>query len=53
MATDRRLFQIEAVGYSGVIKSLEKQIENEHEVWKEIVSKHGLRENNHSKLASA
>ncbi len=46
-------FQIETVGYTGEINSLEKQMENDQEVWKEIASKNNLKECNLSKLASA
>lgn len=46
-------FQVETVGYTGEIRSLEKQMENDDEVWKDIASKYNLKESKLSKLASA
>lgn len=46
-------FQLECVGYTGEIRSLEKQMEHEEELWKKMTSKYNLKENNLLKLASA
>lgn len=46
-------FKIESVGYTGEILPLEKQMENDEKIWKEIASRNNLKENDLSKLASA
>ncbi|MGM1056467.1 MAG: SDR family oxidoreductase [Bacteroidota bacterium] len=46
-------FQVETVGYTGEIRPLEKQMENDDELWKEIAAKYNLKERNLSELASA
>lgn len=46
-------FQVETKGYTGEIKSLEKQMEGDEDMWKDMASKYNLKESNLSKLASA
>lgn len=46
-------FQVETQGYTGEIRSLEKQMEGDGDVWKEMALKYSLKENRLSKLASA
>lgn len=46
-------FGIEAIGYEGSIQPLEKEMENDAEVWKGIAEKYQLKEADLSKLASA
>lgn len=46
-------FGVNATGYQGKINSLEKQMENDDEVWKAIAEKYDLTENDLSRLASA
>lgn len=46
-------FQVETQGYTGEIKSLEKQMEGDGDVWEKMASKYNLKENRLSKLASA
>lgn len=46
-------FDIEAVGFENEIKPLEKEMQNNHEIWKTIAEKYGLKENNLDRLSSA
>ncbi len=46
-------FGIEAEGFSGKIRPLEKELENDHEIWTAIAKKHNLRESNLNRLSSA
>jgi nucleoside-diphosphate-sugar epimerase len=46
-------FGVEAVGFGGSIQSLEKEIENDGAIWKEIAQKYELKEKSLSRLASA
>jgi hypothetical protein len=44
---------MEAVGYDGVIRPLEKEIAGDAQLWKEIAEKHNLKEDDLNRLASA
>ncbi|GAA4165803.1 SDR family oxidoreductase [Chryseobacterium ginsenosidimutans] len=46
-------FQIEAVGFDNEIKPLEKEMENDQEIWRQIAQKYGLKEENLTRLSSA
>lgn len=46
-------FEIEAVGFDNETRPLEKEIENDQEVWKEIAQKYSLKEENLNRLSSA
>ncbi|QQQ28686.1 SDR family oxidoreductase [Chryseobacterium indoltheticum] len=46
-------FEIEAVGFENEIKPLEKEMQNNHGVWKTIAGEYGLKENNLDRLSSA
>ena len=46
-------FQVKATGYQGEINPLEKQMNEDGEVWKAMTEKYGLAESDLSKLASA
>ena len=46
-------FGIEAEGFNGSVKPLEKELEGRQEIWKEIARRYELKENDLSKLASA
>jgi nucleoside-diphosphate-sugar epimerase len=46
-------FGVEAIGYEGSIQPLEKEMEDDAQVWKEIADKYNLKEADLSKLASA
>lgn len=46
-------FEIEAVGYDGTIHPLEKEIENDALLWKEISERYNLKEPDLDRLASA
>ena len=46
-------FGIEAVGFEGIIKPLEKEMENAQEIWKNISQKYQLKEENLQRLSSA
>lgn len=46
-------FGIEAIGYEGAIQPLEKEMQNDAPVWKEIAEKYHLKETDLGKLASA
>ncbi|MFC3157606.1 Nucleoside-diphosphate-sugar epimerase [Chryseobacterium arachidis] len=46
-------FGIEAVGFEDTIRPLEKEMENDHEIWKNIAQKYQLKEENLQRLASA
>ncbi|MEJ5105641.1 SDR family oxidoreductase [Chryseobacterium sp. MYb328] len=46
-------FDIEAEGFSGTIRSLEKELENDQETWEAIAEKYSLKENRLSRLSSA
>ena len=46
-------FGIEAEGFDGSVKPLEKELEDRQEIWKEIARRYELKENDLSKLASA
>ncbi len=46
-------FKIEAVGFEGTIHPLEKEMENEADLWKEIAQRYELKEASLSRLASA
>lgn len=46
-------FGIEAEGFDGTIKPLEKELENDHEIWAAIAEKYSLKEKNLNRLSSA
>ncbi|MBV8327360.1 SDR family oxidoreductase [Chryseobacterium sp.] len=46
-------FGIEAEGFKGSIRPLEKELENDSEIWKAIAEKYNLNEKNLSRLSSA
>lgn len=46
-------FEIEAVGFDGVIHPLEKEMENDSEQWQKIAKQHNLKEPDLARLASA
>lgn len=46
-------FGIEAVGFEDQIRSLEKEMENDQEIWKNIAQKYQLKEENLNRLSSA
>ncbi|CAI8792731.1 SDR family oxidoreductase [Chryseobacterium sp. IT-36CA2] len=46
-------FGIEAGGFNGTIRPLEKEMENNHEIWTAIAEKYNLKESNLDRLASA
>lgn len=46
-------FDIEAVGFSGQIQSLEKEMANDEETWRQIAEKYQLKEHSLSRLATA
>lgn len=46
-------FGIEAIGFEDTIRPLEKEMENNQEIWKNIAQKHQLKEENLQRLASA
>ncbi|MDW9379282.1 SDR family oxidoreductase [Chryseobacterium sp. JV558] len=46
-------FAIEAEGFDGTIKPLEKELENDHEIWAAIAEKYKLKEKNLDRLSSA
>ena len=46
-------FGVEAVGFEKEIKPLEKEMENNQEIWSEIVQKYNLKEENIERLSSA
>ncbi|MFS4428175.1 SDR family oxidoreductase [Chryseobacterium sp. S90] len=46
-------FGIEAEGFEGTIKPLEKELENDHEIWVAIAEKYSLKEKNLNRLSSA
>lgn len=46
-------FGIEAEGFNGMIRPLEKELENDAQIWSEIAKKYHLKEENLSKLSSA
>lgn len=46
-------FGIEAEGYNGTIRPLEKELENDQQLWEEIAVKYNLNEKNLDRLASA
>lgn len=46
-------FGIEAEGFNGMIRPLEKELENDSQIWSEIAKKYHLNEENLSKLSSA
>ena len=46
-------FEVEAIGFEGEIHPLEKEMENDTDLWKEIAQKHRLQENSLNRLASA
>ncbi|MDR3025359.1 SDR family oxidoreductase [Chryseobacterium sp.] len=46
-------FGIEAEGFDGTIKPLEKEMENDHEIWAAIAEKYNLKEKNLDRLSSA
>ena len=46
-------FGVETEGFSGTIKPLEKELENDHEIWTAISEKHNLKESNLDRLSSA
>jgi nucleoside-diphosphate-sugar epimerase len=45
-------FGVEAVGFTGTVEPLEKQMANDASVWKAMSAKHGLREADITRLAS-
>ncbi|KAB1232443.1 SDR family oxidoreductase [Chryseobacterium viscerum] len=46
-------FGIEAEGFNGTIRSLEKELENDHQIWSEIAEEYNLKESNLGRLSSA
>ncbi|GAA5087773.1 SDR family oxidoreductase [Chryseobacterium ginsengisoli] len=46
-------FEIEAVDFENEIRPLEKEMENDQEIWKEIAQKYSLKEENLNRLSSA
>nr|WP_315028558.1 SDR family oxidoreductase [uncultured Chryseobacterium sp.] len=46
-------FNIEAEGFNGIIKPLEKEMENDHQIWKTIAEKYNLKEKDLNRLSSA
>ncbi|WP_250254169.1 SDR family oxidoreductase [Chryseobacterium sp. Marseille-Q3244] len=46
-------FSIEAEGFNGTIRPLEKELENDQETWKVIAEKYNLKEKNLDRLSSA
>ncbi|UKB77491.1 SDR family oxidoreductase [Chryseobacterium sp. MEBOG07] len=46
-------FDVEAEGFNGTIRPLEKELENDHEIWTAIAEKHNLKESNLGRLSSA
>lgn len=46
-------FEIQAEGYNGSIRPLEKEMENTQEIWTEIAKKYNLKEKNVNSLSSA
>lgn len=46
-------FGIEAVSFENEIKPLENEMQSNHEIWKQIAEKYGLKENNVDRLSSA
>lgn len=46
-------FGIEAEGFDGTIRPLEKELENDHDLWSEIARKYSLKEGNLNHLSSA
>ena len=46
-------FGVEAVGFESEIKPLEKEMQNDQEIWKKIVRKYDLKEENIERLSSA
>ncbi len=46
-------FDVEAVGFEGEIHPLEKEMENDAGLWKEIAQQYGLKETSLNRLASA
>ena len=46
-------FEIEAVGYNGSIKPLEKEMEGKQDLWENIAQKYHLKESNLHQLSSA
>ena len=46
-------FEVEAIGFEGEIHPLEKEMENDTDLWKEIAQKYRLQENSLNRLASA
>ena len=46
-------FGIEAEGYNGIIRPLEKELENDRQLWGEIAVKYNLNEKNLDRLSSA
>ncbi|OCA72227.1 NAD-dependent dehydratase [Chryseobacterium artocarpi] len=46
-------FEIQAEGYNGSIRPLEKEMENTQEIWTEIAKKYNLKEKNVNRLSSA
>jgi len=46
-------FGVEAVGFEDSIKPLEKEMENDAEIWEDITKKYDLKEENLNKLSSA
>ncbi|MGE8536889.1 MULTISPECIES: SDR family oxidoreductase [unclassified Chryseobacterium] len=46
-------FGVEAEGFDGTIKPLEKELENDHEIWTAIAEKYNLKEKNLNRLSSA
>lgn len=46
-------FGVEAIGFENEIRPLEKEMQNNHEIWKQMVEKYGLKEENLDRLSSA
>ncbi|MDN3693203.1 SDR family oxidoreductase [Chryseobacterium tructae] len=46
-------FDIEADGFNGTIRPLEKEMKNDQEIWNSIAEKYSLKENNLDRLSSA
>lgn len=46
-------FDVEAEGFNGTIRPLEKELENDQEIWKAIAEKYSLKESSLNRLSSA
>ena len=46
-------FNVEPIGFSGTIQSLEKEMDNDADIWEQIAEKHQLKEKDLGRLATA